>query len=264
MLRPQLRPEEDTVATAAAYYYPVELISADERERLIIEHLPQVRLIARKIHERLPDTIILEDLLSAGVVGLINAIDNFDPGQNVKLRTYAEFRIRGAILDSLRDTDWAPRMKRKLARELEEAVGKAERRLRRTPEEADIAAELGITVEAYRLRLGEVSALDIGELEFLRDEHESPVLMKYVATDEGDSPATQLERAELERLVAGCIDGIPKIERTVLGLYFHEELTLKEIGEVMGLHYSRVSQIKSQAILRLRNAIARRWPGVRG
>ncbi len=252
------------MSAATAYFYPVELISAEERERLIIEHLPQVRLIARKIHERLPDTIILEDLLSAGVVGLINAIDNFDPSQNVKLRTYAEFRIRGAILDSLRDTDWAPRLKRRLARELEEAVGKAERRLRRTPEEADIAAELGISVEAYRQRLGEVAALDIGELEFLRDEHECPVLMKYVATPEDDSPSMQLERAELERLVAGCIDGIPKTERTVLSLYFHEELTLKEIGEVMGLHYSRVSQIKSQAILRLRNAIAKRWPGVRG
>ena len=93
----------------------------------------------------------------AGVVGLINAIDNFDPGQNVKLRTYAEFRIRGAILDSLRDTDWAPRMKRKLAREIEDAVARAERKLRRTPEEADIAAELGVSVEVYRQNLGDVA-----------------------------------------------------------------------------------------------------------
>ena len=247
----------------AAYYYQVEEITAEERERLIIEHLPQVRLIARKIHERLPDTIAMDDLLSAGVVGLIQAIDNFDASQNTKLRTYAEFRIRGAILDSLRDTDWAPRMKRKMAREMEEAVAKAERRLRRTPEEADIAAELKISVEEYRQRLNEVAALDIGELEFLRDDRENSVLMKYVATSDADSPAVQLERAELERLVTGCIDGIPKVEKTVLGLYFHEELTLKEIGEVMGLHYSRVSQIKTQAIFRLRNAIAKRWPGVR-
>jgi len=129
---------------AAAYYYPVELISAEERERLIIEHLPQVRLVSRKIHERLPETIALDDLLSAGVIGLINAIDNFDPGQNVKLKTYAEFRIRGAILDSLRDVDWAPRMKRKQAREMQAAVSRAEQKLRRSPEEAEIAAELGI------------------------------------------------------------------------------------------------------------------------
>jgi RNA polymerase sigma factor for flagellar operon FliA len=247
---------------AAAYYYPVEA-GDDERERLIIEHLPQVRLIARKIHERLPDTIAFEDLLSAGVIGLINAIDHFDPRQNVKLRTYAEFRIRGAILDSLRDTDWAPRMKRRLAREMEAAVNRAEQRLGRSPEEAEIAAELRLTVEQYRERLNELAALDIGELEFSRDEGDAPVLLKYVAAPDDASPAQQLERAELERLIASSIDGIPKTEKTVLGLYYQEEMTLKEIGEIMGLHYSRVSQIKSQAILRVRNAIARRWPGVR-
>jgi RNA polymerase sigma factor for flagellar operon FliA len=248
---------------AAAYLLPVGFVSREERERLIVEHLPQVRLIARKIHERLPDTIALDDLVSAGVIGLINAIDNFDPLQNVKLRTYAEFRIRGAILDSLRETDWAPRMKRRQARELEAALAKAEQRLGRAPEESEIAAELGMPVEEYRRRLTEVAALEIGELEFLQDDREMPVLVRYVASPEDQSPFQQLERAELERLVSGALEGIPKTERTVLSLYFYEELTLKEIGEIMGLHFTRVSQIKSQAILRLRNAIAKRWPGVR-
>jgi RNA polymerase sigma factor for flagellar operon FliA len=248
---------------AAAYFYQVDAISDDERERLIIEHLPQVRLIARKIHERLPDTICLDDLLSAGVIGLINAIDNFDPAQNTKLRTYAEFRIRGAILDSLRDTDWAPRMKRKLARDLAAGLSRAEQKLRRSPEEAEIASELNLSVDEYRQKLNEVAALDIGEIEFVRDEREMPALLRYVATPDEDSPAMQLERAELERLIATAIDGIPKVEKTILSLYFYEELTLREIGEIMGMHFSRVSQIKSQAILRLRNAIGRRWPGVR-
>jgi RNA polymerase sigma factor for flagellar operon FliA len=248
---------------ATAYYCQVELISPGERERLIIEHLPQVRLVARKIHERLPETVALEDLLSAGVIGLISAIDNFDPGQNVKLKTYAEFRIRGAILDSLRETDWAPRLKRKQAREMQAAVTKAEQKLQRTPEEADIAVELGISVDEYRTRLNEVAGLDIGELEFQRDERNMPVLLNYVATPDEESPAMQLEKSELEKLIASCLDGIPRSEKTVLGLYFHEELTLKEIGEIMGIHYSRVSQIKSQAILRLRAAIGCRWPGVK-
>ncbi|MDE3197499.1 MAG: FliA/WhiG family RNA polymerase sigma factor [Acidobacteriota bacterium] len=239
------------------------MLSAAEREQLIVEHLPQVRLIARKIHERLPATIHVDDLFSAGVIGLINAVDNFDPRQNVRLKTYAEFRIRGAILDSLRDTDWAPRMKRKLARELQAGVAKAEQRLGRTAEEAEIAAELQMPVEEYRERLTEIAGLDIGELEFLRDERESSVLMKYVAAPEEESPAMQLEKAELESLIASCIDSIPKVERTILALYFHEELTLKEIGDAMGMHYSRVSQIKSQAILRLRTAIGRKWPGAR-
>lgn len=249
---------------ALAYLLPMETLSAGEREELIIEHLPQVRLIARKIHERLPETVALDDLISAGVVGLIGAIDNFDASQNVKLRTYAEFRIRGAILDSLRETDWAPRMKRRQAREMEAAVARAEQRLRRVPQEEEIAAELGIAVSEYRQRLTEIAALEIGELEYARDDEGASNLIRYVAASDEDSPALQLEKAELERLIANAIEAIPRMERTVLSLYFYEELTLKEIGEVMELHFSRVSQIKSQAILRLRNAISKRWPGVRG
>ena len=248
---------------AAAYCIHQEVRSDGEREALIIEHLPQVRLIARRIHERLPESILFEDLLSAGVVGLIQAIDNFDPLQNVRLKTYAEFRIRGAILDSLRDLDWAPRMKRRLAREMEAAVESAERRLGRVPEEADIAAELKLSVADYRLRLSEVAALDVGELEFLRDDSGLPAAYRYVIDPEENSPVVQLERAELERLITASIDRIPAVERMVLSLYFVEELTLREVGDVMGLHFTRVSQIKSQALLRLRNSISARWPGVR-
>ncbi len=249
--------------SALAYYYQTATVSEEERERLILEHLPQVRLVARKIHERLPDSICFDDLLSAGVIGLINAIDNFDPRQNVKLKTYAEFRIRGAILDSLRESDWAPRLKRRQAREFEAAIGRAEQRLGRTPEEAEIAAELKLSVEDYREKLTEMEALNIGELEFLRDANETPLILKYAACPEEDSPALTLERAELERLITNSIERIPKAEKTVLSLYFFEELTLREIAEIMGLHLSRVSQIKSQAILRLRTALAKRWPGVR-
>jgi RNA polymerase sigma factor FliA len=249
--------------SAAAYYYPPDTMSAEEREQLILEHLPQVRLVARKIHERLPDSVCLDDLLSAGVIGLINAIDNFDPRQNVKLKTYAEFRIRGAILDSLRQTDWAPRLKRRQAREFEAAIARAEQRLGRTPEEAEIAGELNLSLDEYRQKLTEMEALNIGELEFIRDENETPVVLKYTASPEEESPAVSLERAELERLIASSIDRIPKVEKTVLSLYFYEELTLREIAEVMGIHLSRVSQIKSQAILRLRTSLARRWPGTR-
>src|ERR1700688_885877 len=131
--------KEEKILAALAYYYQSDTVSEEERERLILEHLPQVRLVARKIHERVPDSVCFDDLLSAGVVGLIQAIDNFDPRQNVKLKTYAEFRIRGAILDSLRETDWAPRLKRKQAREFEGAIARLEQRLGRTPEETEIA-----------------------------------------------------------------------------------------------------------------------------
>lgn len=248
---------------AAAYCFPFEALSDAERDRLIIEHLPQVRLIARRIHERLPETVQFDDLFSAGIIGLIQAIDHFDPSQNVRLGTYAEFRIRGAILDSLRESDWVPRVKRRMARELEAAIERAGRSLGRAPEEAEIAREMGMGLEEYRQLLLEVSSMEIGELEYLRDDSGLPAAYRYVADPDENSPVVQLEKAQLEEIVVATLDRIPKVERTVLGLYFFEELTLKEIGEVMGLHFSRVSQLKTQAILRLRNVIAGRWPGVR-
>lgn len=245
---------------AAAYLYSAEPLAEEDREQLILAHLPQVRLIARKIHERLPENICFDDLLSAGVIGLINAVDHFDPTQNVKLKTYAEFRIRGAILDSLRDIDWAPRLRRRQARDIETAIAKAEQRFGRTPEEGEIATQLGLPLDEYRQRLVEIEGLNVGEMEFARDEHDEPALLRYVAAADEDSPAVTLERAELERLIASSIERIPKSEKTVLSLYFFEELTLREIAEVMGVHLSRVSQIKTQAILRLRTSIGKSWP----
>src|SRR5438309_5403726 len=138
----------------------------NERERLILEHLPQVRLIARRIQERLPESITLDDLVSTGVLGLISAIDNFDPGQNVKLKTYAEYKIRGAILDSLRGLDWAPRQKRRKSKQIEAAIATAEQRLQAPPSEDEIAAELDITLEEYHQWLVEIRGLNLASLEY--------------------------------------------------------------------------------------------------
>src|SRR4051812_16041249 len=133
-----------------------DALSETERERLILEHLPQVRLIARRIQERLPENISLDDLVSTGVIGLISAIDHFDPTHNVKLKTYAEYKIRGAILDSLRGLDWAPRQKRRQAKQIEAAISAAEQRLQRAPGEEAVAGQLGITIGEYREWLGGV------------------------------------------------------------------------------------------------------------
>src|SRR3974377_2103526 len=142
-----------------------EMMSEEERERLILEHLPQVRLIARRIQERLPKNISLDDLVSTGVLGLISAIDNFDASLNVKLKTYAEYKIRGAILDSLRGLDWAPRQKRKKAKQIEAAIAAAEQRLQRAPREEEIAEQLQITMEEFHAWLVEIHGLDLGSLE---------------------------------------------------------------------------------------------------
>jgi RNA polymerase sigma factor for flagellar operon FliA len=235
----------------------------DERERLILEHLPQVRLIARRIQERLPESISLDDLISTGVLGLISAIDNFDASHNVKLKTYAEYKIRGAILDSLRGLDWAPRQKRRKSKQIEAAISLAEQRLHASPTEEEIAAELGISLEEYHAWLVEIRGLNIASLEYAGNE-QGRDLLQYIP-DAGDNlPSALLERSELERLLASSIDRIPSIERTVLSLYFHEELTLREIASVVNLHESRISQLKSQAILRLRGQMTEQWPAARG
>ncbi len=245
------------------YSCEIEGRTTEERDRLILEHLPQVRLIARRIHERLPDNVGIDDLISTGTIGLISAIDNFDPGQNVKLRTYAEYRIRGAILDGLRGLDWAPREKRKLSRRIQAAIATAEQRLGRVPGEEEIAAELGLKVDEYHQWLVEIEGLQMGDLEQAPSDEDGYNLLQFVSSDDSNLPSRILEKSELEKLVAAAIEKMPKNEKTVLSLYYREELNLREIAEIMELHLSRISQLKSQAILRLRCSIEKRWPGRR-
>jgi RNA polymerase sigma factor FliA len=246
------------------YGYTVSGEMTDEdRERLILEHLPQVRLIARRIQERLPDSISIDDLVSTGVLGLISAIDNFDPAHNVKLKTYAEYKIRGAILDSLRGLDWAPRQKRRKSKQIEAAIAIVEQRLQGPASEDEIAVQLEITLEEYHEWLVEIRGLNLASLEYAGND-QGKDLLHYLPDTGENLPSTLLERAELEKLLASSIERIPEIEQTVLSLYYHEELTLREIAQVVKLHESRISQLKSQAIVRLRSQLAEQWPATRG
>jgi RNA polymerase sigma factor FliA len=245
--------------------YASQALAAEEREQLILEHLPQVRLIARRIHDRLPESVSLDDLISTGVIGLIAAIDRFDPAQNVKLKTYAEYKIRGAILDSLRGLDWAPRQQRRRAKQIEAAISTAEQRLHRTPSEEEIATELGQTIEEYHGWLVDSRGLTLGSLESVANpDEENRSVLKFVADDEEQWPSRVVERQELQNLLAEAIESMPNIEKTVLSLYYHEELTLREISKIVDLHESRISQLKTQAILRLRAYMTKRWPTPRG
>jgi RNA polymerase sigma factor for flagellar operon FliA len=216
----------------------------------VTQHLPQVRLIARKIHQQLPDCVSLDDLVSNGVLGLLAAIDNFDPSLDVQLATYAERRIRGAILDGLRDTDWAPREVRRRSRLIEAAMWRASRLHGRDATEEEISAELDVPLAEYQKWLTEAQGISLDRMESAAGE-------KAVA--EEFSPSRLLERAELERILAAAIERIPKIERTVLDLYYFEEMNLREIGEVVGMGHSRVAQLRTQAILRLRSHLERVW-----
>ena len=244
------------------YTYQTEESTGAERERLILEHLPQVRLIARRIHDRLPENVSLDDLISTGVVGLIAAVDHFDPAHGVQLKTYAEHKIRGAILDGLREMDWAPKNKRRRAKQIEAAVASLEQRLGRAPGEEEIAADLKISLEEYQQWLYEVRGLTIGSIEFA-SEDQSGDLLNYIPDSDENLPSKTLERAELERLLAEAIEQMPKMERTVLSLYYHEEATLREIAEITQMHLSRIAQLKTQGILRLRTYMERRWSAQR-
>jgi len=240
------------------------VLTPAERERRILEHLPQVRLIARRIHERLPESVSIDDLISTGIVGLISAIDRFDPIHQVKLKTYAEYKIRGAILDSLRGLDWAPRQQRKRAKQIEAAIAVAEQRLKRAPTEEEIAAQLGLSMGEYHEWLVDIRGVNLGSLEASSGDDDGRDLLKYISDKEENWPSRLVERAELERLLADAIDRMPAIEKTVLSLYYQEELTLREIAKIVGLHESRISQLKSQALLRLRTYLEKCWPMKRG
>ncbi len=238
--------------------------AAAEREALILEHLPQVRWIASRIHERLPDNTSLEDLVSTGIIGLISAIDSFDPAHNVKLKTYAEHRIRGAILDSIRGMDGIPPHKRKRMKDVQAAVAKLEQTLQRAPEEEEIAAEMGMGLPGYQDLLLELRAVSIGSLDAPDREGSSRTLMYYIADREEDSPSRMLERTELEKLIQDGLNKMPGVEKIVLDLYYRQGLNIREIAPVLNLHITRISQLKTQGILRLRQYIERRWPISKG
>jgi RNA polymerase sigma factor for flagellar operon FliA len=253
----------NAVAEPLEFTEHAENFSTEERERLILEHLHQVRLIARKIHGRLPENVSLDDLVSTGVLGLISAIDHFEPSRHVYLKTYAEHRIKGGILDSLRRLDWAPRQQRKHAKQIEAATAAAEQRFLRAPTDEEMAAELNLTLERYHQWQSEIRGVNLGRLESAgSNDSGNRDLLRFVSSDASGWPSALFERKELQRTLAAAISGIPAIEKTVLSLYYQGELTLREIAKIVGLHESRISQIRTQAILRLRVSMAKLWPAV--
>src|SRR5581483_11930780 len=217
--------------SSADYRSTLDEESTLRREALVLQHLPQVRLIARRIHERLPAYIILDDLISAGVLGLLAAIDNFDETLNVQLKTYAERRIRGAIMDSLRELDWAPRETRKRSKTIEAAIHQSKQKLGREPLEEEIAAELSIEPAEYQRWLSDIQAIDLQPMEYATSDGRHLDVLRLVPDTDENWPSHVVERSELERILALAIERMPKIERTVLNLYYFEELSLAEISK---------------------------------
>ncbi len=226
-----------------------------EQERLLLEHLPVVRYLARRIHERLPQHVDIEDLVSAGVVGLMDAFAKFDPDKKVQFRSYAQFRIRGAILDSLRTLDWSPRELRRKGRAVEEAIHVVTARLGKPPGEAEIAEELGVELDEYQQLLGELKGLEIGSLNMERNEDSGEEELAYVPGRPDEDPLFRCLRGELEERLTEAISHLPDRERLVMTLYYFEEMTMREIGLALGVVESRISQVHASAVMRLRVAL---------
>lgn len=226
------------------------------RDLLLMEHLPTVRYLARRIHERLPQHVDLDDLISAGVVGLIDAFSKFDHSKKVQFKSYAQFRIRGAILDSLRTLDWSPRELRRKGRAVEEAIRSVTQRVGRAPSELEIAGEMELSLTEYQQLLGDLKGLEIGSLHMERSEESGDEELAYVPGSPEEDPLFRCLKGEMKQRLADAIDELPEKERMVLTLYYYEELTMKEIGLTLGVVESRVSQIHSSAVLRLRTALA--------
>ena len=227
-----------------------------ERDQMLLEHLPTVRYLARRIHERLPQHVELDDLISAGVVGLIDAFSKFDHTRKVQFKSYAQFRIRGAILDSLRTLDWSPRELRRKGRAVEEAIRSVTHKLGRVPSEQEIAREMELDLGAYQQLLGELKGLEIGSLHMERTEDSGDEEIAYLPGSPDEDPLFRCLQGEMKQRLTDAIEELPEKERMVLTLYYYEELTMKEIGLTLGVVESRVSQIHSSAVVRLRVALA--------
>ena len=223
-----------------------------EQERLMVEHLPIVRFIARHIHKRLPQHVAIEDLYSAGVLGLVDAFHRYDPAKPNLFRTYAQFRIRGAILDSLRTLDWSPRELRRKGRAIEQAVQILTARTGRSPTDTEIAQELHINLVAYQQLLGDLKGLEIGKLYSERSDESGEEELVYAPGRPEDDPLFRYLDAEMRERLTKAIEALPERERMVMTLYYYEETTMREIGLILDVHESRVSQIHASAVLHLR------------
>ena len=253
-------PDDTAVDVVAVLWRDYKADGApDVRERLILHYSPLVKFVAGRVAAGLPQSIEQSDLVSYGIFGLIDAIDKFDPGRGFKFETYAISRIKGAIIDELRSIDWVPRSVRAKARAVERAYSKLENELKRTPEDREVAAELGMSEAELDAVLSQVSFTGLVALDELlsaggSDKGGSTTVMDTIS-DRAHDPVEAFEVDEMKHLLADAINRMPDRERLVLTLYYYEGLTLAEIGGVLGVTESRVCQIHTKAILQLRGRL---------
>ncbi|RNC67258.1 MAG: FliA/WhiG family RNA polymerase sigma factor [Desulfuromonadales bacterium] len=237
-----------------AYEQEAQRSTPQSRDELIVSHLPLVKFLVGRIASQLPPHLDQEDLMSAAIIGLITAAERFDPSRGVQFKTFAEQRIRGTIIDELRSQDWLSRSLRDKFKKLEKEFCMLEHRYGRNPTSEEVAASLKITVHEYHSMLEEIHLLSFVSLdEAWEDEDGSPFGLLDILADTGiENPQSQLMARQMLDSLTDSIEGLPEKEKLVITLYYYEELNLKEIGAVLELSESRISQLHSQAIVRLR------------
>jgi RNA polymerase sigma factor for flagellar operon FliA len=251
-----------TMATQTIWENYKKTLDPITRDKLLNEYLPLVKNVAGRMAIGFPKSVELNDLISTGVIGLIEAFNNYDPSRGVKFETYAVPRIRGAILDELRALDWVPRSTRAKSREIEKAMTKLENRLGRSPSEMELAKQLNISTDELLTALDDVSSttlLSLDELICREDDNRQVPRIETIQNEGVSNILHDLERVELRAFLINAISTLSEQERLVVALYYYEELTLKEIGEVMLISESRVSQIHTKAVLRLRAMIREKF-----
>ena len=233
-------------------------ITTENREEVIKRYSPMIKYVANRIAMRLPPHIEVDDLISVGVLGLMDAITKYDSSRGAKFKTYAEFRVRGAILDELRSLDWVPRSIRQKASAVEKVVRSLESKLRRLPEDDEVAKEMDMSLDQFYRTIDETKSVPVFSLEDLgiaKESGEQQSLLDCLAGKADADPQTQIRLIELKEIIAKAIDTLPEKERLMVSLYYYEELTMKEIGAVLDITESRVSQIHSKAVLHLRTKL---------
>lgn len=240
-----------------AYFSQAEQLDPARRDELILTYAPLIKYIANRLASRLPPQVAVDDLVSCGIIGLIDAINKFDPAKNVQFKTYAEFRIKGAMLDELRALDWVPRSVRRKITELERTYAELEGKLGRPATDEETACTLGISLPEFHRLLDETKAVTFLDIDFLRQKapEENDADPTEVFTRDERDPFTALNLTQTKDLVARAISELPEKEKLTVALYYQEELTMKEIGEVLGYTESRISQMHSKAMLRLRTKL---------
>ncbi|HZQ44541.1 MAG TPA: FliA/WhiG family RNA polymerase sigma factor [Acidobacteriaceae bacterium] len=262
---PGIHPTLLSLNAAAPELPPAVTVAAPQldpaaREQLVMEHLASVRFIARKLHRTLPRHVELDDLISAGMIGLMEALKRFDACRDVQFKSYAQFRIRGAILDWLRTLDWGSRELRRKARAIAEASRVLTLQLGRTPGEHEIANALGMELDELQQLLGELRSAELGSLNAEHSKDEEDEELDYVPASPEEDPLFRCLAAESRQRLIDAIEELPEKERLVLTLYYYEELTMREIGVTLGVVESRVSQIHSGAVRRLRTVLGASAP----